>query len=352
MRKIKVGINGFGRIGRLIARIMASRERFEIVAINDILDTSSPEKYEEGVRMLAHLFEWDSVHGRFNGTVYADGTNIVINGHPVKVVSSKNPAEIPWGTELDFVVESTGVFRKKAQIEQHFKTGLVDRVLLSVPPKDKIDAVVVKGVNDHILKKEHRIISNASCTTNCLAPLVYVLHKKFGVEHGLMTTVHAYTMDQRLLDAIHKSDMRRARAAAANIIPTTTGAARTIGKIIPELNGKLDGMSIRVPVTDGSLVDLTVKLKKLSGKADHIVKTVNEAMKEAAQTYLKGILEYSELPLVSSDIVGNPHSSIFDSLSTMAIDESGTVKVLSWYDNEFGYSNRCVDIIEHMVDLG
>ncbi len=351
MKKIKVGINGFGRIGRLVARVMSQRERFEIVAINDIIDTSSPKTYEAGVKMMANLFKWDSAHKQFPGEVMAQEDKIVVNGHAIKVVSSKVPAEIPWGSELDFVVESTGVFRKRNQIQGHLQTGKVKRVLLSVPPKDQIDAVVVKGVNDSILKKEHTIISNASCTTNCLAPLVKVLNDSFGLNHGLMTTVHAYTMDQKLLDSIHKSDARRARSAAANIVPTTTGAAKTIGKIIPELDGRLDGMAIRVPVVDGSLVDLVVQLDKLSGNRDYMVQAVNDAMKQAAEGALKGILQYSEEPLVSSDIVGNSHSSIFDAMSTLALSETGMVKVVSWYDNEWGYSNRCVDIMEHMVDL-
>jgi len=351
MKKIRVGINGFGRIGRLVARVMAKRERFEIVAINDIIDTSSPEKYAAGVKMLADLFKWDSAHKKFAGDVHAEGDSIVVDGHAIRVVSSKVPAEIPWGGELDFVVESTGVFRKRDQIAGHLATGKVKRVLLSVPPKDRIDAVVVKGVNDYVLKKEHTIISNASCTTNCLAPVVKVLNDNFGLHHGLMTTVHAYTMDQNLLDSIHKSDARRARSAAANIVPTSTGAAKTIGKIIPEMDGRLDGMAIRVPVVDGSLVDLVVQLERLSGDHDYMVKAVNDAMKKAAEGELKGILEYTDEPLVSSDIVDNPHSSIFDSLSTLALSDTGMVKVVSWYDNEWGYSNRCVDIMEHMVDL-
>jgi len=351
MKKIRVGINGFGRIGRLVARVMAKRERFEIVAINDIIDTTSTEKYAEGVKMLADLFKWDSAHKKFDGEVLAKGDGIRVDGHTIKVVSSKDPAQIPWGKELDFVVESTGVFRKRDQIAGHLRSGKVRRVLLSVPPKDQIDAVVVKGVNDYILKKEHTIISNASCTTNCLAPIVKVLHENFGLHHGLMTTVHAYTMDQNLLDSIHKSDPRRARSAAANIVPTSTGAAKTIGKIIAEMDGRLDGMAIRVPVVDGSLVDLTVKLEKTPKDSAQMVQAVNEAMKMAAENELKGILEYSEDPLVSSDIVDNPHSSIFDSLSTMALTDTGMVKVVSWYDNEWGYSNRCVDIMEHMVDL-
>lgn len=351
MKKVSVGINGFGRIGRLVARVMAKRERFQIVAINDIFDTSSPEKYAAGVKMLADLFKWDSAHKKFDGDVHAEGDSIVVDGLAIKVVSSKVPAQIPWGKDLDFVVESTGVFRKRDRIAGHLASGKVKRVLLSVPPKDQIDAVVVKGVNDHILKKEHTIISNASCTTNCLAPIVKVLNDRFGLNHGLMTTVHAYTMDQKLLDSIHKSDPRRARSAAANIVPTSTGAAKTIGKIIPEMEGRLDGMAIRVPVVDGSLVDLVVQLERLSGDRDRMVKAVNDAMKEAAENELKGILEYSDDPLVSSDIIDNPHSSIFDSLSTLALSETGMVKVVSWYDNEWGYSNRCVDIMEHMVDL-
>ncbi len=329
---IKVGINGFGRIGRIVFRIMKERGGFDVIAINDITDAKT----------LAHLLKYDSVAGKYPGQVKVEGDNIIVDGDEFKVFAIKDPAELPWKKlGVEYVLESTGVFRRKEQIAKHLEAG-AKKVLLSVPAKDEIDATIVLGVNNNDYKPEHKIISNASCTTNCLAPLVKVLNDKFGVVRGLMTTVHSYTNDQRLLDLPHK-DLRRARAAALNIIPTTTGAAIAIGKIIPDLKGKLNGLALRVPTPDGSIADLTTELKKKV-----TVEEVNGAFKESSEKELKGILEYCEEPIVSSDIVGNPASCVFDALSTMIIDGS-LVKVIGWYDNEWGYSERCVDLFEMMA---
>ncbi len=328
---IKVGINGFGRIGRLVFRELLTRDKFEVVHINDITDAKT----------LAHLLKYDSVHGKFNGEVSATDDAIIVNGKKIKVSAERNPANLPWKElGVEAVIESTGVFRKRAEVAQHLEAG-AKKVILTVPAKDEIDATIVLGVNDDQLKDEHQIVSNASCTTNCLAPVVKVLQDKFGIVRGLMTTVHAYTNDQRILDLPHK-DLRRARAAGMSIIPTTTGAAKAVGKVIPELAGKLDGMAMRVPTPDGSVVDLVVELKKSVTKEE-----VNAAIKEAAEGKLKGILEYSEEPLVSTDIIGNRHSSIFDALSTQVM-EGNLVKIISWYDNELGYSTRVVDLLEKM----
>jgi len=332
----KVAINGFGRIGRAVARIIAQRKgELELVAINDLADAKS----------LAHLFKYDTVMGKWGGTVEAKDDALIINGQTVKVLAIKNPAELPWkDMGVKVVLESTGIFRTaespKGGYADHIKAG-AEKVMLSVPAKDDIDATIVLGVNDQMLTKDVKCVSNASCTTNCLAPLAKTLNDEFGIEQGVMTTIHAYTNDQRVADMIHK-DLRRARAAAANIIPTTTGAAKAIGKVIPELDGKLDGFAIRVPIPVGSIVDLVVNVKK-----DVSVDAVNAAMKKAAEGPLKGILAYCDEPIVSSDIVLNPHSSIFDSLCTMVIGK--TVKAVSWYDNEWGYSNRSVDIMEKMA---
>ena len=334
----KVAINGFGRIGRAVARIIMQRKgELELVAINDLSDAKS----------LAHLFKYDTVMGRWGGTVEAKDGALVINGKTVKVLAVKNPAELPWKEMgVKVVLESTGIFRSaespKGGYADHIKAG-ASKVMLSVPAKDDIDATIVLGVNDEMLTSEVNCVSNASCTTNCLAPIAKVLNDTFGIEQGMMTTIHAYTNDQKVADMIH-SDLRRARAAAANIIPTSTGAAKAIGKVIPELAGKLDGFAIRVPVPVGSVVDLVVNVKK-----DVTVDAVNAAMKKAAQGPMKGILAYCDEPIVSSDIVNDPHSSIFDSLCTMVIGK--TVKVVSWYDNEWGYSNRSVDIMEKMAAL-
>lgn len=331
---LTIGINGFGRIGRLVFREMILRGGFEIVAINDLTDAKT----------LAHLLKYDSTHGRFPGDVECDGDYIVINGHSVKVFAIRDPRELPWGEHnVDFVVESTGVFRTREKIAWHLEAG-AKKVLLTVPAKDDIDATIVMGVNENVLKAEHKIISNASCTTNCIAPMVKVLHDNFGLVRGLMNTIHGYTNDQSLLDFPH-SDLRRARSAALSTIPTTTGAARTVGKIIPELKGKLDGFAVRVPIPDGSIVDLTAELKRTV-----TIEEINIAFRLAASEELKGILEYTEDPIVSIDIVGNSHSCVFDSQLTMVI-EGNLVKVIGWYDNEWGYSCRVVDLIEKSAKL-
>ncbi|MFA5783245.1 MAG: type I glyceraldehyde-3-phosphate dehydrogenase [Phycisphaerae bacterium] len=335
----KVAINGFGRIGRAVARIIFQRKgELELVAINDLAAAKS----------LAHLFKYDTVMGPWKGTVESKEGAIVINGKEVKVTAEKNPANLPWkAMGVKLVVESTGVFRAKKTADKggydsHLDAG-ASYVVLTVPAKDAIDATVVLGVNGDTITKDTRCISNASCTTNCLAPLAKALNDAIGIDHGLMTTVHGYTNDQNVADMIH-SDMRRARAAAQNIIPTTTGAAKAVGKVIPDLNGKLDGFALRVPVVDGSCVDLVAIMKK-----ETTVEEINAIVKKAANGALKGILEYCDEPIVSSDIIGNPASSIFDSLCTMV--KGKTVKVVSWYDNEWGYSNRTVDILEKLAKM-
>ncbi|NOZ00629.1 MAG: type I glyceraldehyde-3-phosphate dehydrogenase [Deltaproteobacteria bacterium] len=348
--ELKVGINGFGRIGRLVARAMLEQGGFRIVAINDLIN---PDDYARGVHFMGKLFQFDSTHGRYAGTVSTDERRIIVDGNPIEVLSHRVPEEIPWDRfGVDYVIESTGVFRKRDQVAGHLASQGVKKVLLTVPPKDPVDALIVLGVNDGDLKAEHRIISNASCTTNCLAPIVKVLNDCFGLVRGFMTTVHAYTGDQKLLDVVHKSDLRRARSAAANIIPTTTGAARTIGKIIPELEGRLDGMAIRVPVHDGSIVDFVCELERIQvRKPAEMKEEINSVVREAAEGPMAGILQFSDDALVSSDIVHNPHSSIFDSLSTMTMANSRLVKVVTWYDNEWGYSNRCVDLLRKAASL-
>jgi len=334
----KVAINGFGRIGRAVARIIMEKDGdLDLVAINDLTDAKS----------LAHLFKYDTVMGKWGGTVEAKDGELVINGKAIKVLAVRNPAELPWkDMGVKVVLESTGIFRTaespKGGYADHIKAG-ASKVMLSVPAKDDIDATIVLGVNDEMLTSDVKCVSNASCTTNCLAPLAKTLNDAFGIEQGVMTTIHAYTNDQKVADMIH-SDLRRARAAAANIIPTTTGAAKAIGKVIPELDGKLDGFAVRVPVPVGSIVDLVVNVKK-----DVTADSVNAAMKKAAEGPMKGILVYCDEPIVSSDIVMNPASSIFDSLCTMVIDR--TIKVVSWYDNEWGYSNRSVEIMEKMAKM-
>jgi len=327
---IRIAINGFGRIGRNVFRILHQRAGMEVVAINDLTDAAT----------LAHLLEYDTVMGRFDAKVKSGNGWISVDGNKIAITSERDPANLPHAAnKVDIVVEATGVFATREACTKHLDAG-AGKVILTVPPKDAIDAMIVLGVNHGELKATDRIISNASCTTNCLAPLVKALDDAFGVVSGMMTTVHAYTNDQRILDLPHK-DLRRARAAAENIIPTTTGAARAVGKVLPHLNGKLDGMALRVPVPDGSVVDLVATLKK-----DVTVEAVNAAIKAAAKTKdLKGVLEYSELPLVSSDIVGHPASSIFDAKSTMTMGKR-QVKVVSWYDNEWGYSNRVCDLIK------
>ncbi|GBE29541.1 glyceraldehyde-3-phosphate dehydrogenase [bacterium BMS3Bbin04] len=331
----RIGINGFGRIGRLVFKAAHARSDVEFVAINDLTDAKT----------LGTLLKYDSTHGRFPDTVEYDDNSITVGGKKIKVLAERDPAQLPWGDlGVDVVVESTGVFRQRAQIAKHLEGG-AKKVVLTVPAKDEIDATIVLGVNDSDLKAEHQIVSNASCTTNCLAPIAKVLHDTWGIKHGLMTTTHGYTNDQALLDAPHK-DLRRARSAAVSLIPTTTGAAIAVGKVIPDLNGKLDGLAIRSPHPDGSIVDLTAELIKPAS-----VEEINEAMKEAAEGSMKGILEYNEDPIVSIDIVGNPHSSIFDAPLTRTMGGGHFIKVFSWYDNEWGYSSRVVDLIAKIASM-
>jgi glyceraldehyde 3-phosphate dehydrogenase len=332
---VKIGINGFGRIGRHVLKIAFEKSDIEVAAINDLTDAAT----------LAHLLKYDSVYGRYQHPVQVKGNAIVVNGKEIKIFAEKDPKNLPWKElGVDIVIESTGVFRKREQVAWHLEAG-AKKAILTVPSKDKVDNTIVLGVNDDALTKDDHIVSNASCTTNCLAPVVKVLHDNFGVMEGLMTTIHAYTNDQRLLDFPH-SDLRRARAAALSMIPTTTGAAKAVGLVIPELNGKLNGMAIRVPTPTGSLVDLVVRLKK-----DASVDEINAAIKKAAEGPMKGILAYCEDPIVSADVIKDTHSSVFDAKSTMKL-ESGLVKVLSWYDNEWGYSNRVVDLIALIMKKG
>ena len=332
---IRVGINGFGRIGRNFFRACVDNPDIEIVGINDLTDAHT----------LAHLLKYDSVHGRFSKNVEAKGNSIVVEGKEIEVTAIKDPAQLPWkDLDVDIVIESTGVFRDREGASKHLQAG-AKKVIISAPGKNP-DLTVVLGVNEENYDPEkHNIISNASCTTNCLAPIAKILHKEFGIIKGYMVTVHAYTNDQRILDLPHK-DLRRARAAAVNIIPTTTGAAKAVGEVLPELKGKLDGTARRVPVADGSIVDLTVVVEKETTEEE-----INAKMKEYAEGEMKGILEYSEDPLVSQDIVGNPHSSIFDALSTKVIG-GNFVHVSSWYDNEWGYSNRLKDLVLYMAKKG
>ncbi|MFO7889866.1 MAG: type I glyceraldehyde-3-phosphate dehydrogenase [bacterium] len=331
---VKIGINGFGRIGRLVFRVAHQRDDVEVLAVNDITDAQS----------LAYLLKYDSVHGKFNGSVEAGDNALIVDGKEIKVYAEKDPGKLPWkDMGVEIAVESTGVFRKREQIAAHLEAG-ARKVLLSVPAKDKIDATIVLGVNDDDLKPEHQIVSNASCTTNCLAPAAKVLHESFGIKKGLMTTIHAYTNDQKVLDAPHK-DPRRARASAVSMIPTTTGAAKAVGKVYPQLDGKLNGMAVRVPVCDASMVDLVAELEK-----DATLDQVKDAFKKYADGSMKGILEYCSDPVVSVDIIGNSHSSIFDSEATMLLD-SKLVKMISWYDNEWGYSCRMVDLIVKMSEM-
>jgi len=332
---IQVGINGFGRIGRSVFRIISNRDDIEVVAINDLFDNEQ----------LAYLLKYDTVMGIFRKDVRAETDAMYVDNQKVVMTEHRDPTEIPWkDLGVRFVIESTGVFRNREPLEKHLRAG-AEKVILTVPPRDEIDATIVMGVNDDQLKSEHKIVSNASCTTNCLAPIAKILDESFGIEEGFITTVHAYTNDQRLADVPHK-DFRRSRAAGENIIPTTTGAAKAVGKVLPQLKGKLDGLAMRVPVPDGSIVDLVCRLNKQASRDD-----VNNAVRESAEGPMKKIVEYSDAPLVSSDIIGNPHSSIFDALSTKS-DEDGYIRILSWYDNEWGYSNRVVDLIEMMAEIG
>jgi len=332
---VKIAINGFGRIGRSVFRILNNRDNIDVVAINDIFDKDA----------LTYLLKYDTVMGRFPEEVTLNGDILKTQSQSVKLVAERDPASLPWNElGVDIVIESTGIFRQRDQLQYHINAG-AKRVVLTVPSKDEIDYTVVLGVNDDGLRPEHKIVSNASCTTNCLAPMAKILNESFGIQMGVINTIHAYTNDQRLADVPH-SDWRRSRAAAENVIPTTTGAARAVGKVLPELDGKLDGIAMRVPVPDGSVVDLNVRLDK-----DVTVDEVNEVVRLASESGpLKNILHYSTLPVVSTDIIGNPHSSIFDAPFTRVI-EGNFVKTLNWYDNEWGYSNRVVDLLETLYAL-
>ena len=332
---MRVAINGFGRIGRSVFRILNTRDDVDVVAINDIFDKEA----------LVYLLKYDTVMGRFPDNVNLDGDILMTSQQKVKLIGERVPADLPWDNMgVDVVIESTGIFRTREQLEDHISAG-AKRVVLTVPAKDEIDYTVVLGVNHDGLKPEHRIVSNASCTTNCLAPMAKVLHEAFGIELGVINTVHAYTNDQRLADVPH-SDWRRSRAAAENVIPTTTGAARAVGKVLPELDGKLDGIAMRVPVPDGSVVDLNVLLEQSVS-----VEQVNDAVYSAADSGpVANVLDYSTLPIVSTDIIGNQHSSIFDAPFTRVIG-GNFVKTLNWYDNEWGYSNRVVDLMDLLGKL-
>lgn len=332
---IKLAINGFGRIGRLVFRAILERKLgdFDIVAVNDLTDAST----------LAHLFKYDSVHGVYPGEVRVDDGDLVIDGDRFKVFAERDPKSLPWGDlGVDVVVESTGIFRTREKAAQHITAG-AKKVVISAPASGEVDATVVLGVNDDVLTGDEEVISNASCTTNCLAPMVKLLDDRFKVRRGFMTTIHAYTADQNLQDAPHK-DLRRARAAAMSIIPTTTGAARAVGLVLPHLKGKLDGMALRVPTPDGSVTDFVVELEQ-----ETTVEEVNQVFREAGEGAMKGILQYTEDEIVSIDIVHNPHSCIFDAPSTMV--NGNMVKVVGWYDNEWGYANRTVDIVQKLLKV-
>ena len=332
----KVAINGFGRIGRMSFRELFSRGTVDIVAINDLTSADT----------LAYLLKYDSVHGKYQGDVKADGEYLVVDGKRIRIYAEKDPENLPWKElGVDIVIESTGIFKNREKMMKHINAG-AKKVILTVPSekKEDVDLTVVLGVNDDKLTKDVQFVSNASCTTNCLAPIAKVLNDNFGIVRGLMNTVHSYTNDQKILDLPH-SDLRRARAAAVSIIPTKTGAAKAVGLVLPELAGKLDGFAMRVPTPDGSVVDLTVELAKNVTKEE-----INAAMKKAAEGPMKGVLEYSEENLVSIDIVDNKHSSIFDSKLTQVLDNN-FVKVVSWYDNERGYSTRICDLTEKMAKL-
>ena len=327
-----IAINGFGRIGRTILRIIIeSKSELNVVAINDL------GNYEN----LSYLLKHDSVMGVLDNDVKLVGDILKIDEREIKLVSMANPAELPWKEmDIDIVIESTGIFSDRISLEKHLEAG-AQRVVLTVPPKDEIDATIVLGVNDKDLKDDFKLISNASCTTNCLAPIAKVLNDNFGIKSGLMTTIHAYTNDQALAETTHK-DFRRGRSATQNIIPTSTGAAKAVGMVLPELNGKLDGMAMRVPVPNGSVIDLVLELD-----IEVTIDEVNQAVKNAADNEMKGILEYSSIPLVSTDILQNPHSSIYDASSTQLLD-GNHIKVVCWYDNEWGYSNRIVDLVNKL----
>ena len=334
MGKPKIAINGFGRIGRTILRIAKLRDHFDVVAVNDLASADQ----------LAYAFKYDTIHGVFPGEVSVEGESITIAGDQFPVLQERDPARLPWkALEVDYVVESSGVFRSLSALEQHLEAG-AKRVVLTVPCKDPLEATLVMGVNDNVVTPEARIISNASCTTNCAAPLAKVLHETVGIKRGLLNTVHAYTSDQRLIDAPH-SDKRRSRNAASNIVPSSTGAAKAIGQVLPALAGRLDGLAMRVPVPDGSVVDLTVEVE-----SDTAVEEINEAMRTAAEGPMKDILAYCDEPIVSSDIIGNSHSSIFDAGLTQVMQKR-MVKVISWYDNEWGYSTRVEELIGRLAEM-
>ncbi len=330
----KIAINGFGRIGRTIMRVAKLRRHFDVVAVNDLASADQ----------LAYAFKYDSIHGIYPGQVVCNGDVIEIDGDAFPVLSERDPGKLPWQQlEVDYVIESSGAFRTLEMLTKHLESG-ARRLILTVPCKDPLEATLVTGVNDHVITQDSRIISNASCTTNCAAPLAKVLHESFGIARGLLTTVHAYTSDQRLIDSPHK-DNRRSRNAATNIVPTSTGAARAIGLVLPELAGRLDGLAMRVPVPDGSLVDLVVELQQDVTRED-----VNAAMQAAASGPLKGILAYCTEDIVSSDIIGNSHSSIFDAQLTQVMGKR-MVKVVSWYDNEWGYSTRVEELISRLARM-
>lgn len=331
----RIAINGFGRIGRTIMRIAKLHKHYDVIAVNDL----------SNAEQLAYAFQYDSTHGVFPGEVSFSGSDMEIDGDRFKVLNEKDPAKLPWKElGVDYVIESSGAFRHLSDLQKHIDAG-ARRVVLTVPCKDPLDATLVAGVNDHVVTPESTIISNASCTTNCAAPLAKVLHDAFGIRRGLLTTVHAYTSNQRLIDSPQGGDKRRSRSAATNIVPTSTGAAKAIGLVLPELEGKLDGLAMRVPIPDGSIVDLVVELA-----ADATIESVNAAMQAAALGPMKGILEYSTREIVSSDIIGNSHSSIFDSLLTQVMDRR-LVKVVSWYDNEWGYSTRVEELIQRLAQM-
>ncbi len=330
----RIAINGFGRIGRTIMRIAKQRGHYNVVAVNDLAS----------IDQLSYAFKYDSIHGMWPGEVKVQGDTMEISGDPFKVLSEKDPSQLPWKEMgIDYVIESSGAFKTLDALNKHLEAG-AKRIILTVPCKDPLDATLVTGVNDHVVTEDTKIISNASCTTNCAAPLCKVLHESFGIEKGLLTTVHAYTSSQRLIDSPHP-DKRRSRNAATNIVPTSTGAARAIGMVMPELAGKLDGLAMRVPVPDGSLVDLTVQVTK-----ETTAEAVNAAFKAAAEGPLKGILAYNEEALVSSDIIGNTHSSIVDAELTQVMG-GNLVKVVSWYDNEWGYSTRVEELIGRLARM-
>ncbi|MFK7896399.1 MAG: type I glyceraldehyde-3-phosphate dehydrogenase [Myxococcota bacterium] len=331
----KIAINGFGRIGRTITRIAKLHGHFDIVAINDIAPADA----------LLYAFKYDSIHGRYPGSAEIHGDTMNIDGDPFLILSERDPAKLPWKElQVDYVIESTGVFRHLAQLQNHLDAG-ARRVILTVPCKDPLESTLVMGVNDQVVNADSQIISNASCTTNCAAPLAKIMNETFGIKRGLLSTVHAYTSDQRLIDSPHKSDFRRSRNAATNIVPTSTGAARAIGQVIPELAGRLDGIAMRVPVPDGSVVDMTLELEQ-----DASVEAINDAMKHASLGPMRGVLEYNTEPIVSSDIIGNSHSSIFDAPLTQVLDKR-MAKLVAWYDNEWGYSSRVEELIVRLSKI-